>query len=99
MSETLSDHIEVERRPHDHGGVAAQDGDGFVRAELQTAEQVVKITEADRARDHGEKGSVVAGEAAAATAGRSAAMQRRTADKQTRVGLVAMNTEELLIAA
>src|SRR3979411_1798229 len=99
MTETLADHIEGERRPKYHGGVAGQDGDGFVRAELQTAEQVVKITEADRARDHAEKGSVVAGNAPAEHDGISAAMQRRTADEQTRVGLVAMNPEELLVAA
>src|ERR1700737_3486471 len=99
MTETLADQVEVERRPHDHGGVAAHNGDGVVRAESQPAEQVVKIAEADRARDHAEKATVSAGDAPAEYDGISAAMQHRTADEQAGVGLVAMNPKELLVAA
>jgi hypothetical protein len=84
---------------HDHGAVVAQHGDGVLRAEMQPAEQVVKITEADRACDHAEKAAVSAGNAPAEDNGISAAMQHRTADEQAHIGVVAMNLEELLVAA
>src|SRR3977135_3769707 len=99
MSETPADHIEVERRPHDHGGVVAQDGDCVLGSEIQPAKQVVKIAEADRSCDHAEKASVGAGDAPAEHDGISAAMQHRSADEQAGVRLVAMHAEEFLVAA
>src|ERR1035437_6543943 len=99
MTEIPANHVEVEWPSHDHGGVAAQNGDGIVRAEMQAAEQLVKIAEADRARDHAEKASVGAGDETAEHNGIGAAMQHRTADEQACVGLVAMNPKELLVAA
>jgi hypothetical protein len=99
MAEILADHVEVERCPHDHGAIAAKYGDGVVRAEMQAAEQVVKITKADRARDHAEKASVVAGDAPAEHDGIGAVVQHRAADEQAGVGPVAMNREIFLVAA
>src|ERR1700737_3824222 len=99
MAEIPADDVEVERRPHDHSGVAAQNGDGVALAEIQAAEQVVKIAEADRTCGNAEKASVRAGDAPAEHDGISAAMQQRAADEQAGIGMIAMNPEVLLIAA
>src|ERR1700693_4619 len=99
MAKVLADHVEVERRPHNDGAVAAENRDGVLRSERQAAEQVVKIAEADRARDHAAKASVDVGDAPAEYDGIGAVMQHRTADEQARVRSVAVNLEELLVAA
>ena len=99
IAEVLADHVEVEWPAHDDGGILAQNGDGIVRAEIQAAEQLVKIGEADRARDHAEKAAVGAGDAPAQHDRIGAVMQHRAADEQPGVGLVAMDLEIFLVAA
>ena len=99
MAEIVADHIEIERRPHDHRAVAAIDRDDVVRTKAQAAEQVVKITEADRSRDHTEKAAVGAGDAAAEHDGVGATMQHRAAQEQAGIGPVAVNPEILFIGA
>src|ERR1700720_1340354 len=99
MAKVLADHVEVEWCPHDDGAVAAKNRDGALRSETEAAEQVVKITEADRASDHATKVPVGVGDAPAEHDGVGAVMQHWPADEQARVGSVAVNLEILLVAA
>ncbi len=99
MLDVLADDVEVERRPHDDGAIAAQHGDDVVGVEMETTEQFVEIAEADRARDHAKEAAVPSRDAPAQHDDIGATMQHRPADEQAGIGLIAVHLEVLLVGA
>jgi len=65
LCQVLPDDLEVERCPHDDGSVAAQHRNRIAGVEGEPAEQVMEISETDRAHHDAEKATIGVADAAA----------------------------------
>ena len=99
LRQVLPDDIQVERRPHDDRPVAAQHRDRIAGVEGEPAEQVMEISETDRAHHDAKKTAIGIVDAPAEHDRIGAAAQHRAAHVQACIGIGAMDLEILLVAA